>query len=169
MMRNRPASAAVGAASPWRHPGRPGPTTATGVTLIELLVVIAIVAILTAVAYPSYQDYLARGWRTQAIACLEEIAQGMERRFTAAMSYAGTDPPPNSCAIGGDPAWAMLDEDLARRYSLGFAVDPAADAFRVQAVPIDRQAELDARCGTLTLDQAGRRSVSGGTNVDDCW
>lgn len=145
------------------------PDGAAGVTLVELLVVVAIVAILAAVAYPSYQGYLARGWRTQAIACLEEMAQGMERRFTVAMSYAGTAPPPNACAIDNDPSWAVLDEDLARRYRFGFPAPPVVDAFTLQAVPIDRQAVVDARCGTLTLDQAGRRAVGGAANVNDCW
>ena len=140
-----------------------------GVTLIELLVVLAIMGILAAIAYPSYQTQVARGWRTQAISCLEEMAQGMERRFTGAMSYVGTAPPGNSCAIDGSPTWAVLDADLAERYQFGFQAAPTRTAYRLRAVPIGRQATDDARCGTLTLDQAGRRSISGGTQVSDCW
>ncbi|WP_295886794.1 type IV pilin protein [uncultured Thiohalocapsa sp.] len=142
---------------------------AAGVTLVELLVVVAIVGILAAVAYPSYQTQMTQSWRTQAIACLEEMAQGMERRFTGAMSYAGTAPPPNACALDGDPTWAVLDEDLARRYQFGFAADPDADSYTLQAVPINRQATADAACGTLSLDQAGRRGASGGAPVARCW
>jgi type IV pilus assembly protein PilE len=147
-----------------RKPRRQG-----GVTLIELLVVVAIVGILASVAYPSYQVQVARTWRTQAIACLEEMAQGMERRFTGAMSYAGTQPPGNSCAIDASPSWAVLDADLAERYELGFVADPARTAYTLQAVPLGQQAVADARCGTLSLDQAGRRSASGGASAEDCW
>ncbi|WP_462328771.1 type IV pilin protein [Thiohalocapsa halophila] len=140
-----------------------------GVTLVELLVVVAIVGILAAVAYPSYQSQVMRSWRTQAIACLEEMAQGMERRFTGAMSYAGRAPPPNSCAIDADPNWAVLDEELANRYQFEFAEDPTANSYTLRAVPINQQAKADAGCGTLTLDQAGRRGVSGDRRAADCW
>jgi type IV pilus assembly protein PilE len=140
-----------------------------GVTLVELMVVVAIIGILAAVSYPSYQRQVVVSWRTQAIACLEEMAQGMERRFTGSMSYVGDAPPPNACAINGDPSWAVLDQDLAQRYRFGFAVAPDADSYRLQAVPINRQAAADANCGALTLDQAGRRGISGGARVADCW
>jgi type IV pilus assembly protein PilE len=148
---------------------RRGPRRRAGVTLIELLVVLAIMGILAAIAYPSYQVQVARGWRTQAISCLEEMAQGMERRFTGAMSYVGTAPPGNSCAIDGSPSWAVLDADLAGRYQFGFASAPGRTTYGLRAVPIGRQAADDARCGTLSLDQAGRRGASGGAPVGDCW
>lgn len=146
-----------------------GPGRRAGVTLIELLVVLAIMGILAAIAYPSYQVQVARGWRTQAITCLEEMAQGMERRFTGAMSYVGTAPPGNSCAIDASPSWAVLDADLAERYAFGFVSDPAQTGYALQAVPLGQQAAADARCGTLSLDQAGRRGASGGAPVGDCW
>ncbi|MCH5374909.1 MAG: prepilin-type N-terminal cleavage/methylation domain-containing protein, partial [Planctomycetes bacterium] len=102
-----------------------------GVTLLELLVVVAIIGVLAAVAYPSYQRSVGKTWRSRAIACLEEIAVGMERRFTVTMSFVGTAPPPNSCVINGSPDWVVVDEELERRYGFGFAADPEATTFVV--------------------------------------
>jgi type IV pilus assembly protein PilE len=140
-----------------------------GFTLIELLVVVTIIGILAAVAYPSYRSSVAKTWRGTAIGCLEELAQGMERRFTAAMSYVGTAPPPNSCVINGDPTWVVPDDDLAGRYRFRFAADPTATTFTVQALPQGRQQTDDRDCGTLGIDQAGRKTAGGSADLDDCW
>jgi type IV pilus assembly protein PilE len=140
-----------------------------GFTLVELLVVVSIIGVLAAVAYPSYQRAVAKTWRGHAIACLEQLAVGMERRFTVALSFEGTAPPPNNCAIDGDPYWVVPDAELASRYGFGFAADPGATNFTVEAVPMPLQARGDIDCGTLRLDQAGRRGVSGTADVATCW
>ena len=44
-----------------------------GLTLVEIVVVVAIAAILLAVAIPSYQRYLQRGQRADAIRSLMEV------------------------------------------------------------------------------------------------
>ncbi|HWK49253.1 MAG TPA: type IV pilin protein, partial [Steroidobacter sp.] len=62
-----------------------------GITLIELMVVMVIIGILTAIAYPSYQRHVARTHRNAAAACLSQIAQAMERRYTTNLSYVGAD------------------------------------------------------------------------------
>jgi type IV pilus assembly protein PilE len=51
-------------------------------------------------------------------------------------------------------------------YNMDFSVDRTADTYVIRAVPQGDQA--NDRCGTLTLDQAGVRTASGGT-VEDCW
>ena len=43
-----------------------------GFTLLELMIAVVVVAILAAVAYPSYQNYVGRGYRAEAHTALRE-------------------------------------------------------------------------------------------------
>lgn len=136
-----------------------------GFTLIEIMIVVAIVAILAAIALPSYQNSITKTWRNKAASCLTEMAQSMERRFTAAMSYAGAAGapgalPPNAC---------IVEDGMAARYAFDFVANPTANAFTLRATPQGAQAANDGLCAILTIDQAGIRTVSGTGLVDDCW
>ncbi|MEJ2130631.1 MAG: prepilin-type N-terminal cleavage/methylation domain-containing protein, partial [Gammaproteobacteria bacterium] len=62
---------------------------ARGITLIELLVALAILAILASVAFPLYDRYVTRGYRSQAMADLQDCAMAMERFFTMNFTYVG--------------------------------------------------------------------------------
>lgn len=129
-----------------------------GVTLIELMVVVAIVGILAAIAYPSYQTHVQRSNRAAAAACLTELAQFMERSYTAAFSYAAIELPDLQCINDIDNRYTMLLSDqTARTYTLS-------------ATPIGAQATDD--CGVLVVNQAGRRGANGGfvaADVRACW
>lgn len=61
-----------------------------GVTLIELMLVIVVMAILAAIALPSYQQYVLKGRRAEAIAALNAIQQAQERYRANSPSYAAT-------------------------------------------------------------------------------
>ena len=53
-----------------------------GFTLIELMIVVAIIGIITAIAYPSYNQYVTRTKRADAMSGLILAAQAMERYRT---------------------------------------------------------------------------------------
>jgi len=59
-----------------------------GFTLIELMITVVVVAILAAIAYPSYQDFLRRGYQSAAQQLALDIAQREEQYFLDAKAYA---------------------------------------------------------------------------------
>ncbi|MGY6519792.1 MAG: type IV pilin protein [Lysobacteraceae bacterium] len=126
-----------------------------GFTLIEVMIVVAIVAVLAGIAYSSYTNQLIQGRRATAGSCLIEMSQILERRYTSSFSYAGAQPQP-ACR-----------NDLANFYN--FDVTLGQRTFALAAVPFGTQARDNSRCGTLGINQAGARTVSGPDPVERCW
>lgn len=146
------------------NPFRTAPRRVRGVTLIELMIVVAIVAIIGAVAYPSYTAHVVRTHRALAAGCLSEAAQFMERVYATNLRY-----DQNGANATSLPALACRN-DLSGRYTLSFPTgQPTQTTFTIRAVPQGRQASADTGCGTLSLDQAGTKAVSGKTAVASCW
>lgn len=131
-----------------------------GFTLIELMVVVAVIAILAAIAYGSYRHHVVKARRAAAATCLLEQAQRLERFHTLHLSY--LDPAGNASGI------AQCGDGLAQHYRVSLA-EITTRAFRLQAEPLGAQAEADARCGTLAVNQLGIRTVSGTAEPDECW
>jgi type IV pilus assembly protein PilE len=135
-----------------------------GFSLIELMITVAIAGILLSVALPSYQSQVVRTKRASAAGCTMELAQFMERVYASNIRYdqnAGADTvlPATTCR-----------NDLASSYSFAFAASqPQARTFTINATPAGGQATNDARCGTLSINQAGTKGVSGTDTVAQCW
>lgn len=125
-----------------------------GFTLLELMIVVAIVAILAAIATASYSQYVVKSRRAAAASCLLERAQLMERYYTTRLTYVGAAAPA-AC------------EGLTNFYGVQFSGDPTARAYVIQAVPTTRQ--VDAKCGTLSIDQRGTRGATGTDGPSKCW
>ncbi|WP_206769022.1 MULTISPECIES: type IV pilin protein [unclassified Marinobacter] len=128
-----------------------------GFTLIELMIVVAIIGIIAAIAYPSYQDSVRKTRRATAQAELMELAQWMERQYSADFSY---------LEGGNQPVLPFTQSPRTGTafYNFGFNGAVSANAYTVQAVPAGDQAK-DA-CGTLRLTQTGAKSSTSGTG---CW
>lgn len=129
--------------------------TVRGFTLMELMITVAVVAILAVIAMPAYTEHVRKARRAQAKADLVELAQVLERNHTTQNTYAGLTLPFTTSPRTGTSF-----------YALSLNGDATASAFSLQAVPENGQEE--DKCGTLTLDQAGRKTPTS-AEVEGCW
>ncbi|MEO8837624.1 MAG: type IV pilin protein [Herbaspirillum sp.] len=134
-----------------------------GFSLIELMIVVAIVAILAAIAFPSYTNYVVKTRRVAATACLSEYANYMERYYTTNLRYDTSSATPTVANVLPNLDCASA-EQTGKYYAYDFGT-PTISAYTVTAAP----KSTEAKCGTLTLDQAGTRTKSGTDTLDHCW
>ena len=123
-------------------------------TLIELVIVVAVVGILVTTAVPSYQTYMLRVHRTEAIRMLLQASMCQEKIYAARGSYDTTQCQPGS-EYGRYQITYSAKETGGRRYI-------------ANATPVG--AQRTDQCGSLSLDQNGTRRISSAkASVAGCW
>jgi type IV pilus assembly protein PilE len=124
-----------------------------GFTLIELMIVVAIIGILVAIAYPSYQEHIKAGHRSEAESDLSELAQFMERYYTENNKYDGVTMPFTQSPR--PPATKL--------YTI--SVTASGDTYTITASPTGTMS--GDRCNSLTIDQTGNKGTS--PAATGCW
>lgn len=127
----------------------------SGFSLIELMIAVAVISILAAIGYPSYMGHVRSAHRSDAKAALLELAQFMERQYSAGGSYVF----PSGVTL---PYTTVPKEGGSTYYNLSLA-NQTATTFTLQAAPTGSMASDS--CGTLSIDQSGTKSPAS----DDCW
>jgi type IV pilus assembly protein PilE len=119
------------------------------------MIVCALMAVLLSLAVPAYQRYLLRAHRSTAIESLLSAAACQERIYASSFHY-----DTNRClAAGGDDYYDVRFEPTHTA---------AANTFVIIAEPV--RAQTADVCGTLSLDQSGKRAVSGpAEHLRACW
>lgn len=128
-----------------------------GFTLIELMISVAVISILAAISYPSYTKYLVRGKRAEGRATLMDAAARMESYYSDNNRYTNAD---NTLP----PGIGTSSEN--GHYSLSVTASGTYQTYVLAATPATF---TDDECGTLTLTQAGVKSVTGTAPIPDCW
>ena len=130
------------------------PADTNGFSLLEIVVALAIAGILLAIAIPSFQGYVQRGQRVEAIRILMAAAACQER-VRAATGYYNT----STCMDGMNGVYEFRIKPPGKEKSLQFTLT---------AEP-RRRSSRDS-CGTLSLDQSGTRRISGNQDaLGACW
>jgi len=127
----------------------------TGFTVLELLIALLIAGLLLGLAIPSYQRYMLRGQRADAVRMLLSAAACQERIRAANGAY---------------DTRQCISETGNGSYAL--RIEPAAEAtatvFSVTAEP--RKPLTSDPCGALSLDHTGIRRISGdAAALAACW
>lgn len=133
-----------------------------GFTLIELMIVVIVIGVLAALAYPSYDDYVRKARRADAESALTELAQFMERHYTANGRYLTTANEAPTLPFTESPK-----DGTNKYYDLSFSATPTATEYTLQAVP--KGAMVGDTCGTLTLTQTGAKGQDPGASLAACW
>jgi type IV pilus assembly protein PilE len=143
----------------------------SGFTLIEMMIVVTILGIIAGIAYPSYLEQVRKSSRSDAKVLISEVAQRLQRCFTAQGTYMPAD---GVCdAVDKAKAGIMSNEGYYQAKLSTDAADYTASKYllKVTAVAGKRQAD-DTQCATFTLNQAGvKKSYSSGNaeTTDICW
>lgn len=123
----------------------------TAFSLLELMTCLGIILLLSALAYPLYENQIARAHRRNAQIQLFKLAQDLEIYRSENGRYSGFSP-------------------LYREKNYDFKIVGASeDYYLLKALPSLVQARRDKNCGILSLDNMGKRGISGDGNLNQCW
>lgn len=139
-----------------------------GVTLMELMVTVTVIGLLSAIAIPQYQQHVAKGRRVDTGTVLSSAALFMQQvQETNNGSYQVNNAAPAlPVALTTSPPNAMGTSVV---YNIAVTT-PTPNTFLLTATPRSGGAMGSDACGNLTLDQRGRKAVTGtGKTVQDCW
>lgn len=134
------------------------PNRHCGVTLIELLIVLVIIAILASVVYPSYQRYVLKTYRAEAVQVLLQAAnlqEGLladEGRYTADINRLG---------LAADGLSA------SGRYQLRVSLSASGRAYYLTLQALGPQ-RADSNCLVFTFNHLGQRNASHPDSLT-CW
>jgi type IV pilus assembly protein PilE len=126
-----------------------------GWSFIEVMAAMAIIAILLAIAVPSYRQYMQRGHRAEAVNTLLQAA-GCQERIRAATGYYDTT--------------RCISQPPGGRYRITLEPEGVTASLVFEAIATPARPTAQDRCGELSIDQSGRRSIGGAApGLGDCW
>lgn len=128
-----------------------------GFSLVEMLLVIVLIGILGAIAYPSYQQYVLRSYRVEAITTLLELANRQEQHLADYGQYTA------DWQVLGLPA---LQSDSGR-YQVQLTLSNSDQAYVLSMTAQGAQL-ADTACLSYTLNQFGQRNNEGLAPLS-CW
>lgn len=127
---------------------------------MELMIVVAIISVIAGIMLPIYRSHAAKSNRAAAEAYILSVANKQEQYMLDARTYA-------------DSLGALLTTtppEVAKNYTISISnVGTAPPTYTVVATPTGGQAVGDTKCGSVSIDQAGTKAITGTGTVQECW
>lgn len=130
----------------------------TGFNLIELMLTLSIIGILCMMGLPVYSQHLIHAKRLEAEMDLIKLANALEKYFLLNNTY-------EKATLG---QLNIPEKTADNQYKLQIVSVSNSD-YLIQALPLDQQIEKDKICGTLRLDSAGNKAITGSGSLVNCW
>ena len=124
-----------------------------GFTLIELIIVIVIMSILTLIALPSYQTWVLKSHRSDAMSSLAQDQTSIERCYAQTFSYSA------SCT-----AFPVFPHSSPQGYYTISLTNQTATSYTLTATSKGTQTR-DTTCTTMSLNQTGAKTATS----TKCW
>ena len=127
-----------------------------GFTLIEMMMVLTIIGILAALAYPSYNNFILKSHRSDALTALTQNQLALERCFAQNRSYK-------------EPCVVFNPSSPQGFYTVSLTSLDAL-TYVLTATPVGNQTN-DTICASLSVNQSNVRTAvdSWGAEQSKCW
>jgi type IV pilus assembly protein PilE len=143
---------------------RPPQRASSGFTLIEIMITVLIVAVLAAIATAGYTNQVQKSRRTDARNALLDLAGREEKLFSTANAYSQT---PSDLGYGAVGISFPITVGSGY-YTVSASVANPPVSYLITATAIGTQAN-DTQCATLSVDQTGAQTSTGGATSSTCW
>ena len=125
-----------------------------GFSLIEIMVVVAIMAIIAGIAWSAYRGQSITGTRSEAVRATARMQGELRDFFSDNLSFVG---------YAASPAIV----NSLTHYNIGLNL--TASTYIITLTPTGTQLD-DTDCGSLTLDNIGRKGYTGTAPTESrCW
>jgi type IV pilus assembly protein PilE len=132
-----------------------------GFTLVEMMIVVAIIGILAGIAYPSYMTSVRNSNRADAKVELADVAQRLQRCFTANGSYIAA-----GCAVYTQLTTAPNIVSRGRGFYRITVSNATATTYTLTATAILAPQTNDPGCTVMTLSHLGVQTPAAPAK---CW